>query len=185
MLHFFWCKREMFDNSYSLLVPQTGVNRCRCSCSWIWHRFFSSSLFFMCSFFTFLTNCSFSSLSWRHLCTTGRAMASSGSAGAAGGTGRDGPGTGRDGPGIGREQGRHSRATAAALRTGSAAFPCPEPPQPGNNSPVPSKLSLVLFAGSLGVWFSGCPAQGQVLDSMILLGRFHLSLLCDSVTFCD
>lgn len=63
ILHFFWCKK--FDNSYSLLVTQSCINCCRCSFSWIWPRFFSRSLFFMCSFFNFLTNCSFSSLSWK------------------------------------------------------------------------------------------------------------------------
>lgn len=58
-------QKEKFDNSYSLLVTQSCINCCRCSFSWIWPRFFSRSLFLMCSFFNFLTNCSFSSLSWK------------------------------------------------------------------------------------------------------------------------
>lgn len=57
--------KKTFDSSYSLLVTWPCINCCRCSLSWIWPSCFSSSLFFMCSFFNFFTNCSFSSLSWK------------------------------------------------------------------------------------------------------------------------
>lgn len=58
------------------------------------------------------------------------------------------------------------------------------------NREVVTAPSLPEFKKSLDkavrhmMWFSGCPVQGQELDSMIFVGPFQLRIFCDSTVSC-